>query len=161
MAEASAGKRTGVNLFAGDAGSQRRVTMLQTLYQQNNQQFNPRFTVTGRNLAHAKRSVLECAFIGADLHLDHGGLVSPTVKQAAYLAGVCVPYVRAAIVLADDRAAREAVLAGEINLFDAVRANTAESLVAHFRRSSVEEWRACAREIGPALIWDQMLAPIV
>jgi hypothetical protein len=135
--------------------------MLQhALYQQNSPQFNP-LTVTGRNLAHGRRSTAERALIAADLHRNRVDLISPTVKQAAALAGVCVPYAAAAVLVADDQALRDAVLAGEVSLFDAVRSNASESLVAHFRRSSVEEWRECAREIGPALIWDHMLAPIV
>jgi hypothetical protein len=124
-------------------------------------QDEPRFLIRGRSLAHGKRSATERAFVAADLHRNRIDLISPTVKQAAALANVCVPYVTAAVFVADDQALREAVLAGEVSLFDAVRSNAAESLVAHFRRSSVEEWRECAREIGPALVWDTMVEPLV
>ena len=46
--------------------------------------------VTGRDLAHGRRSALERAFIGADLHLNRVELITPTIKQCAHLAGVCV-----------------------------------------------------------------------
>jgi hypothetical protein len=45
--------------------------------------------ITGRNLAHGRRSVLERAFLGADLHLDRTQLIEPTIKQCARLVGVC------------------------------------------------------------------------
>jgi hypothetical protein len=45
--------------------------------------------VTGRNLAHTKRSVPERAFLAADMHRNRVELISPTVKQCARLVGVC------------------------------------------------------------------------
>ena len=55
--------------------------------------------ITGRNLAHGRRSVLERAFLGADLHLDRTQLIEPTIKQCARLVGVCRPYVGAAVAI--------------------------------------------------------------
>ena len=78
-------------------------------------------TISGRNLAHSKRSVPERAFIGADLHRNRVELVSPTMKQCARLAGVCIPYVTAAIDIIDDPDARDAVLRGDLNILDAAK----------------------------------------
>ena len=110
--------------------------------------------VTGRNLAHTKRSVPERAFIGADLHLNRVELISPTVKQCAHLAGVCVQYVTAATVIADDQAARAAVLAGDETILDVAKAVAPESLAEHFARATPAEWLECARMVGPAAVWD-------
>jgi hypothetical protein len=128
--------------------------------QQDEPAFTP-FSVTGRNLAHGKRSVLERAFLGADLHLNCVGLVNPTVKQCSYLAGVCVPYVAAAVAVARDETVRSAVLTGELALLEAAKPVTHETLVEHFARSSAEEWLEVARVIGPSIIWDQMISPLV
>ena len=119
--------------------------------------------VTGRNLAHTKRSVPERAFIGADLHLNRVELISPTVKQAACLAGVCVQYVAAAVTIATagSEAARAAVLAGDEAILDVAKAVAPLSLAEHFARSSPKEWREVARMVGPAVIWDEMIAPLV
>jgi hypothetical protein len=120
--------------------------------------------ITGRNLAHSKRSIQERAFVGAGLHLSNLALVLPTVKQSACLAGVCVPYVAAAVAVAtipDDGAARAAVLAGKVTLLDAAKAVAPESLAQHFARATPEEWLECARMVGPSAIWDRMVAPLV
>jgi hypothetical protein len=112
-------------------------------------------------LAHGKRSVPERASIAADLHLNRVELISPTVKQCAHLAGVCASYVAAAVAIVDDQAAREAVLAGDCTLLDAAKAVAPETLAEHFARSTPKEWREAARAIGPALVWDHMIAPLV
>ena len=117
--------------------------------------------ITGRNLAHANRSVLERAFIGADLRRNRVELISPTIKQSAYLAGVCVPYVAAAIAIADDETARVAVLTGDISLLDAARVAAPETLAEHFSRTSPAEWLEAARVIGPSLVWDHMISPLI
>ena len=126
-------------------------------------QAGPVPTITGRNLAHGKRPTNERALIGADLHLNRVELVSPTIKQCARLAGVCVPYVAAAVVIAtaENQAARAAVLAGDETILDVAKAVTPESLSEHFRRAPQSEWLECARAIGPAVIWDRMIAPLV
>jgi hypothetical protein len=121
--------------------------------------------LTGRNLAHGKRTVPERAFVGADLHLNRVKLISPTVKQCAYLAGVCVPYVAAAVEVAiDERVCpdrRDAVLNGDLGLLEAAKAGHSESLAAHFARATPEEWLEAAKAIGPAVVLDYMIAPIV
>jgi hypothetical protein len=119
--------------------------------------------VSGRSLAHGKRSVAERAFLGADLHSGRVDLVCPTIKQSACLVHVCVPYVAAAIVVGDDQAARDAVIAGELTLPEAAKASNVGSisLAEHFARATPDEWLEAARVIGPGVIWDTMIAPLV
>jgi hypothetical protein len=120
----------------------------------------PTPTITGRNAAHGKRSVAERSFVGADLHIGCTALVSPTIKQAAAIMKVSVPYVMAAIELADNKAARTAVLAGKITMLDAVKSvASGETLAEHFARTGPAEWLEAARIIGPDIVWDTMVLP--
>jgi hypothetical protein len=138
------------------------LTKTSTIYHQNQLlQDDLQYAISGCNLAHGKRSAVERAFVGADLKRSCAALINPTIKQAACLAGVSVPYVAAAVLVADDQTLREAVLAGDVGLLEAARANAPESLVAHFMRSTPEQRLECARAIGPAAIWDSMLVPII
>jgi len=114
--------------------------------------------VTGCDIAHGKRTVPERALLAADLHLGRVVLTNPTVKQCAALAVVCRPYVAAAVVIADDQAARDAVLAGRMSLPAAAHA---ESLVDHFARSSTEQRLEVARTFGIAQVWDQLIVPLL
>lgn len=115
--------------------------------------------ISGRNIAHVHRTVAERALLGADLHLDHVELISPTIKQCAILVGVCTQYVAAAVIIADDPAVRAAVLAGERSILGA--AKPSETLADHFVRTSPADWLEVARTIGPAVIWDTMISPLV
>ncbi len=119
--------------------------------------------VTGRNLAHGKRSVAQRAFIAADLHRGRASLMSPTIRQAAILANICVPYVAAAVVIADDLDTRGAVLTGDVSLLDAAKTkkHPAESLAEHMQRATHAEWLEAARTIGTAPIWDYMISPLI
>lgn len=141
------------------------LTKTECIYEENGspQGDDDEFThlITGRNLAHAKRSVLERAFVGADLHLHNLGLILPTIKQSATLVGVCVPYVAAAVAIADNQAARAAVLAGDCTLMNAAKAAAPETLAEHFARATSEEWLEAARMIGPARVWDHMIMPLI
>ena len=106
-------------------------------------------TINGRNLAHAHRSIPERAFVAAGLHLNRLALTSPTVKQAARLAGVCARYAAGAIDIIDDPDACDAVLHGGVCILDAAKRPTVrESLADHIRRSTPEELAAAARATG-------------
>ena len=118
-------------------------------------------TVSGRNLAHVKRTAAERALLAAELHLNRTKLVSPTIRQCAALGRVSVPYVAAAISIADDNAARTAVLRGDCTVLDATKADTPESLAEHFARTTPAEWLEAARTVGPAIVWERMVAPLV
>ena len=117
--------------------------------------------IRGRWLAHTKWSASERALLMADLHLNRLTLTSPTIRQCAGLGRVCVPYIRAAIDISDDQAARTAVLHGDCTVLDAGKADASETLAEHFARATPAEWLECARTVGPAVIWDEMIAPLV
>ncbi len=132
-----------------------------SIYQEKPSPQDDPLTISGRDIAHGKRTAAERSFLAANLHRNRTVLFSPTVKQCAALVGVCVPYVAAAVAIAKDYAKREAVLAGEVTLLDAAKALTSESLAEHFARATPTEWLDAARVIGPAVIWDRMVAPLV
>jgi hypothetical protein len=116
--------------------------------------------LSGRNLAHTCRTIPERAsLVGADLHHNRITLVSPTLRQCAYLADVCGPYVRTAISIIDDLDARDAILRGDINILDTAKRSNAHEPLDHIQRSSAEELAAAARATGIDLIWDSMLQP--
>ena len=97
----------------------------------------------------------------ADLHLDRVRLTNPTVTQCVMLGHVCAQYIAAAIDIADDRAARAAVLAGDCTVLTAAKAAAPETLVERFARATPSERLKCARAVGPAAVWDSMIAPLV
>jgi len=123
-------------------------------------------TATGRNIAHSHRTTVERALLGADLHLERVRFTAPTVGQAAHLVGASRFYVHAALRIADDAAARAAVLAGEMSLLEAAKRTTASpavdlSLADRLSEASPAELLEAARSVGTAFVWDNMLAPLV
>jgi hypothetical protein len=119
----------------------------------------PDYTLSGRNLAHARRTVPERAFVAAKLHLNRIAVTDPTVKQCAAWVGVCAAYVASAVEIIDDPDVCDAVLRGDINIIDAAKRATVESLADHMRRSTPAELAAAAKVAGIDLVWDAMLAP--
>lgn len=119
-------------------------------------------TISGLNLAHGHRSVVELSFVGADLHLGRTQLITPTIAQCARWLGVCRPYVTAAVAIANDQKARHAVLSGRVPLLSASNhSNRKETLAEHFARATPEEIAAAANTFGIDLVWDRMIAPFV
>jgi hypothetical protein len=108
--------------------------------------------ISGRNIAHAKRSAVERAFIAADLHLGHCVLLKPTIGQAANLLQVNAAYVAAAKAIAHDQAARNAVVTGRIPL---VVASWSETLTGRYMRSSPAE-RVALRKAAGVDLWDEL-----
>jgi len=115
-------------------------------------------TITGRNLAHARRTAVERALAAADLHVGRLSLVEPTVIQAAALARVSVGYAHAAIAIVNDAKARAAVIRGRIPLLVASWSGS-ESLANHFLRSSRQERAALSETVGLDAIWDECVVP--
>jgi len=115
--------------------------------------------ITGRNLAHGRRSVVERAFLGADPHRDYTQLAEPTIGQAARLVGVCRPYLSAAVAIANNHDARQAVLSGRVPLLGTTKHE--ETLAEHFARATPKEIAAVVDTIGVSLVWDKMIAPFV
>jgi hypothetical protein len=112
--------------------------------------------VTGRNIAHAKRSAVERALMAADLHLDRYALIRPTIGQAAELLKVCPAYVAAAARIAHDEKARDAVLSGRVPL---AVAGWSESLTDRYLRSSPAERINLTQTAGVDHLWDELIIP--
>jgi hypothetical protein len=70
--------------------------------------------------------------------------VKPTTKLAAEVFGVSIPLVLE-----------------EIAKVNGAKLATSESLAEQFSRATPAEWLECARAVGPAVVWDQMIAPLV
>lgn len=66
--------------------------------------------VTGRNLAHARRTPIERALLAADLASGRAVLVEPTMRQIVLLTGASPSYAAAAAAL--DEGERRSVLRG-------------------------------------------------
>ena len=102
-------------------------------------QDSPARNVTGQFLAKNRRDARGRAHLAAELVDGSVKVSNLTRRQAALLCRVCVPYV------------------------DDARRSPAkpESLAEHFARSTPDERLECARITSPAIIWDQMIAPLV
>ena len=111
---------------------------------------------TGRELAHCHFSASERAVIAAWLVQERIHLVKPTIRQAAALAGVSVPYVQAALRL--DVKVLTRVALGEVSLVDAERGN---GLIAAYLTASADGKIAFARAVGTDKIWDEAISPVI
>lgn len=78
-------------------------------------------TITGRNLAHAKRDATQRAFLGADIKLGIVALNGLTDKQIAQIVGSSLPYQRAAVKVAARPELRAQVERHEVSLTDAAK----------------------------------------
>jgi hypothetical protein len=102
-------------------------------------QDGPARCVTGSYIARNHLSARDRARLAAAIVDERVKIRNLTVRQAARLCRVSRPYV-----------------------IDARRpAPAPESLAEHFARSTPDERLECARSIGPATIWDSMIAPLV
>jgi hypothetical protein len=104
--------------------------------------------VTGQAIAKSHWSPRRRAFLAAKWHSGQV-TIEPTVKLAAEVFGVSVLLVNAAIADA------------EYKRWLSEQDSPSESLTEHLKRSTPDEWLEAARAIGPAAIWDRMIAPIL
>jgi hypothetical protein len=129
--------------------------------------------ITGQYLAKAHLTYRQCVKLAAALSTGAAVLSPMTIGQAAALVGVPVADVSRVRRLngkppsnghndhhhGDGRATNpEANLSG---LLDRLKSGRKETLAEHISRSSPEERTAAGREVGPAVIWDTMIVPIV
>ena len=114
--------------------------------------------ITGRNVAHARRTAVERALLAADLHLGLYALVKPTIGQAADLLKVCPAYVAAAKAIAHDEKARGAVISGRVPL---VVAAWSESLTDHYLHASPAERINLTQTAGVDHLWDELIARVL
>ena len=105
-----------------------------------------------------EQSPLERAFSAARLWRGQVQLTKPTAIQSAAIFGVCPAYVRLAASIVDNPSTVQAVLSGRLSL---VVAAGGESLPDHFARASVQEWQETAKTVGPVVLWDEMIEPLL
>jgi hypothetical protein len=110
--------------------------------------------ISGRSIAHCSRSASQRAVLAAELVLERVRLERPTIRQAALLAGISIPYVHLALRLSDE--ARERVAVGAVSLSDAAKAN---GLATEFLAASPEVKLAFGRTVGTAALWDDVIEP--
>jgi hypothetical protein len=127
-------------------------------------------TVTGLNLARAKRDAKQRAFLGADIK---AGAVVPeglTEAQTAQLVGASLPYLRAAEKVAAVPELRARVERGEISLIAAAKSLRPQQckpaqldLFEMFAGASVAERAECMRAfVDEAFeVFDNLMAPDV
>jgi hypothetical protein len=99
--------------------------------------------VTGQSIAKAHWSPRKRARLAAKWR---SGLidVKATTKLAAEVFGVSLPLVLE-----------------EIAKVNGAKLAAPESLAEQFSRATPAEWLECARVVGPAVVWDRMIAPLV
>jgi hypothetical protein len=102
-------------------------------------QDEPTRHVTGQYLAKNGLTARDRARLAADIIDGQVKIRNLTIRQTAWLCRVSVPCVS-----------------------DASRPPAApESLAEHFARATPAEWLEAARAVGPAAVWDRMIAPLV
>jgi hypothetical protein len=109
---------------------------------------------TGRNLAHGHRSATQRAFLAADLVRERVRLIAPTIKQAAALARVSVPYVD--LALAASPGERAMISAGQRPLISVGK----PSLASTWASATEAERVAFVRSVGAETVWSSLSAAI-
>jgi hypothetical protein len=126
--------------------------------------------ISGRRVAHLKRTAVYRAFLAADLVRGQVVLRKPTIGQVAQLLKVSPTYIQAA--LKSDIYKRLSVVHGCEPLIQsepkakpaspfAGSSRWSESLAEHLARSTAAERAAAAREVGADVVWDDMIMPTV
>jgi hypothetical protein len=108
-------------------------------------------TLTGRNLAHGRRTAGQRALLAADLSAGRVQLERLTATQAALLCGVSLAYV-------EDPAVRDRIARGEA--FNAV-APVRNGLATAWRKASIRERRDLGRVVGVDTIWADAIEPVI
>jgi hypothetical protein len=109
-----------------------------------------KITISGQTIAKSKWNAQTRARLAAQRRLGWAS-VEPTTKLAGGVFNVSIPLVNAAI-------AEIGPASADAEYESCFRA---ESLAAHFLRSTPAELLEAARAVGPAVVWDKMIAPIV
>lgn len=120
--------------------------------------------LNGYNLALGHRTPTQRALIGAEMFLNRLHFVEPRVSQVVDLVHVSRPMVEAAIALltSGNIALLSAVDAGEISLLEAaVLARHPQTLTETFVTSSRADRADLAKTAGPAVLWDELVAPYI
>jgi hypothetical protein len=111
---------------------------------------------SGRNLAHGHRDSGQRGALAAQLVLGEAKYVKPTITQAVAITGANTFYVRWALELKP--ATRAHVVAGDITLVEAVKAN---GLLTAWASATPAEKAALGVAVGVNEIWDSATQPSI
>ena len=120
--------------------------------------------LSGRYLAHNPYPAYQRAFFAADLLLERAHLSKPTVKQAAAVCGVTVPYTAAARRIAYCRPdLRAAVEHGLRPLIKTAwpQPSPSDELVSAWDAASNSERIEFARRVGINTVWEEAISPAI
>ena len=112
--------------------------------------------VTGRSIAHTKRTAGQRALLAADILAGKVRIDKPTMKQVASLLHVSVPYVQAALRINGDHRTRERIARG--TAFNQVKPN---GLSRAWAKASPAERAQLGQLVGPDVIWDEAVSPAI
>jgi hypothetical protein len=124
--------------------------------------FNPKShssSITGRNVAHGRRTPSQRAAIAAEIVKGDIVLVEPTLKQAAELLDVSVPYIRTA--LSATSAERTALAQGDLLISQLLNPSCPDQLILTWNAATDSERVEFAQRIGVGRIWDEAIAPAI
>ena len=113
--------------------------------------------IGGRHIAHGRRSPSQRGAVAAQLHIGEVALVDPTIKQAAGLLGVYVPYVAAALDTTVEK--RAALASGALTIPNLLKSSPSDRLVSAWNNCTNDERVEFAQRIGVARVWDEAIAP--
>jgi len=113
-----------------------------------------------------QRAAVKRALTGAALYLGRSFPVPATLRDAADCCGSNPKYIEAAATLlkSEDANLIQRVLAGHISLMDAAASiQKRAQLIAAYREceSNGDDLVALAKAVGPASIWDNVIAPVI
>jgi hypothetical protein len=114
--------------------------------------------VTGRNLAHSKRSASQRAGVAAQLVLGEADLVNPTVTQVVVLLKVSVPYVEAALAGTADE--RRELAEGRLTISE-LHPPISVELAKIWRNASARDRLEFARRVGAEEVWADAVSPAI
>jgi hypothetical protein len=135
------------------------------LFKRNVQQ--PAIPLTGRNIAQAHRTPSQLAGLAGQWVLGEAAVAPPTIKQAARLFQVCVPYVNEALELTADQ--RADLVAGCLTVRflrnwpdrTICWSSPPDLLVSTWGLAGDAERIEFARRVGVDRIFDAAIAPVI
>ena len=114
--------------------------------------------ISGRNIAHAKRSPGQRAILAADILTGKVKIDKPTMKQVANLLRVSTVYVERALRINGDPDLRQKIRAG-VPLNQVMPAGN--GLVAAWTKASPKERAQLGQLVGPDVLWDEAVSPAI
>jgi hypothetical protein len=116
-----------------------------------------------RHFRNGQRTAVVRAMTAAALYLGKP-VVAHTLADAAEKCGSGIRYVEAAVTLlrTNDEALIATALAGDRSLLEiATEVRRRANLVTAYRKASAADKIALAKAVGPSVLWDDVLAPVL